>query len=143
MVRYQQERNNRTLIPVPSKDGIHFMSHPDIFTPMDSFVRRHVGPTDADIQEMLAILGLQSLEALVDGTVPADIRLRHPLAIPAHRSELEVLDELRAMATRNRMYRSLIGMGYYDCVTPGVVQRNVLENPAWYTQYTPYQAEIA
>ncbi len=129
--------------PVASKDGTHFMSHPDIGTPMDSFVHRHLGPTDADIQEMLATLGLQSLEALVDGTVPADIRLRHPLAIPTHRSEQEVVDELRAMATRNRIYRSLIGMGYYDCVTPGVIQRNVFENPAWYTQYTPYQAEIA
>src|SRR5687767_14372521 len=87
--------------PVVSKDGTHFMPHQDIFTPMDSFVRRHLGPTDADIQEMLATLGLQSLEALVDGTVPRDIMLRNPLAIPAHRSESEVLDELRAMAARN------------------------------------------
>ena len=128
--------------PVPSKDGTHFMAHPDMFTPMYSFVHRHLGPTDADIQEMLATLGLQSLGALVDGTVPADIRLRHPLAIPAHRNEQEVLDELRAMATRNRIYRSLIGMGYYDCVTPGVVQRNVFENPAWYTQYTRIRPKL-
>jgi glycine dehydrogenase len=119
------------------------MSQHDLLTVPDSFVRRHLGPTDADIQEMLAILGMQSLDALVDGTVPGDIRLRAPLALPANRSEQDVLNELRSIAGRNKMYRSLIGMGYYDCVTPPVIQRNILENPGWYTQYTPYQAEIA
>jgi glycine dehydrogenase len=119
------------------------MAQPDLLTVPDSFVRRHLGPTGPDIQEMLAILGMQSLDALVDGTIPADIRLRAPMSLPPNRSEQDVLSDLRSMAGRNQLYRSLIGMGYFDCVTPPVIQRNILENPGWYTQYTPYQAEIA
>ncbi len=119
------------------------MTHPDFLKPTDTFVHRHLGPTEADIQEMLATLGLQSLDALIDQTVPDDIRLRRPLALPGQRSEQDVLNELRAIAAQNRIFRSLIGMGYYDCITPPVIQRNILENPGWYTQYTPYQAEIA
>ena len=119
------------------------MSQHDLLTVPDSFVRRHLGPTEADIQEMLAILGLPSLDALVDNTIPEDIRLRGPISLPPNRSEQDVLSELRAIAGRNQVYRSLIGMGYFDCVTPPVIQRNILENPGWYTQYTPYQAEIA
>ncbi len=111
--------------------------------PTDGFVHRHLGPSDADLQEMLATLGLPSLQALADATVPADIRLRQPLNLPLNRGESEVLAELRELASANRLYRSLIGMGYYDCITPPVIQRNILENPGWYTQYTPYQAEIA
>ena len=79
----------------------------------------------------------------MDGTVPPDIRLRRPLSLPDNRSEQDILHELRSIAGRNQLYRSLIGMGYFDCVTPPVIQRNILENPGWYTQYTPYQAEIA
>ena len=109
----------------------------------DSFLHRHLGPTDADIQEMLATLGLQSIESLADATVPDDIRLRKTLSLPSHRGEQAVLAQLKELASKNTVARSLIGMGYYDCVTPGVIQRNILENPAWYTQYTPYQAEIA
>jgi glycine dehydrogenase len=112
-------------------------------TPGDRFVPRHLGPTDADIQEMLATLGLQSLDALIDATVPEGIRLRRPLKLDPPKSEHEVLTALQAIAGRNQVYRSFIGMGYYDCLTPPVIQRNILENPAWYTQYTPYQAEIA
>jgi glycine dehydrogenase len=119
------------------------MDLPDMLQPSDSFVHRHVGPSDADIQEMLATLGLPSLQALADGTVPADIRLPQALNLPLNRGESEVLTELRGVASANRLYRSLIGMGYYDCITPPVIQRNILENPGWYTQYTPYQAEIA
>jgi glycine dehydrogenase len=92
---------------------------------------------------MLAILGVPSLEALVDNTIPEDIRLRAPISLPTNRGEQDVLGELRAIAGRNLVYRSLIGMGYFDCITPPVIQRNILENPGWYTQYTPYQAEIA
>jgi glycine dehydrogenase len=92
---------------------------------------------------MLATLGLQSLEALADATVPSDIRLRQPLEVPSHCGETAVLAQLKGIASRNKVCRSLIGMGYYDCVTPAVIQRNILENPGWYTQYTPYQAEIA
>ncbi|MCP9440376.1 MAG: aminomethyl-transferring glycine dehydrogenase [Nitrospira sp.] len=113
------------------------------FEPTDSFVRRHLGPTEADIKEMLAALGFQSLEALADATVPEDIRLRRPLSLPRHRGEQATLAQLRGVASKNVVARSLIGMGYYDCVTPSVIRRNILENPAWYTQYTPYQAEIS
>lgn len=95
------------------------------------------------MEEMLALLGLQSLEALSDATVPNDIRLARELGLPRQRGEQTVLHELRSLAKDNRLYQSFIGMGYYNCITPGVIQRNILENPGWYTQYTPYQAEIA
>ncbi|HZS12239.1 MAG TPA: glycine dehydrogenase (aminomethyl-transferring), partial [Nitrospirales bacterium] len=111
--------------------------------PSDGFIHRHIGPTDADLQEMLATLGLQSLDALIDATIPDDIRLRTPLALAGPRSERDALTALRAIAERNQCFRSLLGMGYHDCLTPAVIQRNILENPGWYTQYTPYQAEIA
>ncbi|HXV68860.1 MAG TPA: aminomethyl-transferring glycine dehydrogenase [Nitrospira sp.] len=119
------------------------MTTQSFLEPSDSFLPRHLGPTDADIKEMLAILGLPSIEALADATVPGDIRLRTPLNLGAHLGEQAVLAHLKVMASRNQVFRSLIGMGYYDCVTPSVIQRNILENPGWYTQYTPYQAEIA
>ena len=109
----------------------------------DSFIPRHIGPSDAETQAMLATLGYATLDDLVDATVPARIRLRRPLAIGAGLSEYEILGRLRALAARNRVFRSYIGMGYSDCITPPVIQRNVLENPGWYTAYTPYQAEIA
>src|SRR5207253_5356455 len=119
------------------------MSIPDILKPTDTFVHRHIGPNPDDIQEMLSTLGLPSLDALIDATIPADIRLRRPLTLGPHRGEHEVLARLRALAGQNKVFRSYIGMGYYDCITPPVIQRNILENPSWYTQYTPYQAEIA
>ena len=119
------------------------MNPQQLLAPTDTFVHRHLGPTDADIQEMLATLGLHSLEALIDATVPEDIRMRQPLALRANKGEHEVLAELRMLHDRNQVFRSFIGMGYHDCVTPPVIQRNILENPGWYTQYTPYQAEIA
>jgi len=114
-----------------------------ILSPSDTFVHRHIGPSDADIQEMVATLGLSSLDALIDATVPSDIRMRRPLALGPHRSEHDVLAELRGLHDRNKIFRSFIGMGYHDCPTPAVIQRNILENPGWYTQYTPYQPEIA
>ena len=119
------------------------MATPDFLSPTDTFIHRHLGPTDTDIREMLATLGLQSLEELSEATVPADIRVRKELELPLHRGERAVLEEIRSIAAENRIYRSLIGMGYHDCLTPGVIQRNIFENPSWYTQYTPYQAEIA
>ncbi len=112
-------------------------------TPAKTFPDRHVGPTDAEMREMLNVLGFPSLETLVHATVPEDIRLRESLNLPTPRSEQEVLSDLRRMARKNHVFRSFIGMGYYDCHTPPVILRNMLENPAWYTQYTPYQAEIA
>jgi glycine dehydrogenase len=111
--------------------------------PCDTFPRRHIGPDEVEVAQMLETLGLASLEALVDATVPSAIRLRRPLRLPAARGEHELIGGLREMASRNEVFRSFIGMGYHDCVVPPVVQRNVLENPGWYTQYTPYQAEIA
>jgi glycine dehydrogenase len=111
--------------------------------PAESFVPRHIGPTDEDISAMLSTLGYASLDDLIDATIPATIRLRGGLDLPIGRSEAQVLADFRALAAKNRVYRSFIGMGYSDCVTPPVIQRNVIENPAWYTAYTPYQAEIA
>jgi len=111
--------------------------------PGDTFPRRHIGPDAAEVREMLSAVGFDSLDALVDATVPDAIRMRRPLALPAARGEHELIDDLRRIAARNQVFRSYIGMGYYDCITPPVIQRNVLENPGWYTQYTPYQAEIA
>jgi glycine dehydrogenase len=111
--------------------------------PLDAFPPRHVGPTEANIKEMLGTLDLASLDALINATVPEPIRLRRPLDLPPHQGEQATLDELRKLAIQNKVFRSFIGMGYHDCITPPVIMRNVLENPAWYTQYTPYQAEIA
>lgn len=109
----------------------------------DTFLRRHLGSNDAEVNEMLDLLGYSTMDALIDAAVPAQIRLKSPLDLPSPRSENEVLKDLRKIASRNKVYRSLIGMGYYDCHTPGVIQRNILENPGWYTAYTPYQAEIS
>jgi glycine dehydrogenase len=111
--------------------------------PAESFVPRHIGPSSADIEEMVATVGFKSLDDLIDATVPETIRLRGEFPLPAGKAEHEVLAEFRAMAAKNKVFRSFIGMGYADCVTPPVIQRNVIENPAWYTAYTPYQAEIA
>ncbi|MDP9348067.1 MAG: aminomethyl-transferring glycine dehydrogenase, partial [Gemmatimonadota bacterium] len=109
----------------------------------DTFVRRHIGPEEGEVRQMLDALGYDSLDALIDATVPEPIRLRRPLALGPERSEYEVLGELRQIMGRNRVFRSFLGMGYHDTITPPVIQRNILENPGWYTQYTPYQAEIA
>jgi glycine dehydrogenase len=107
------------------------------------FAYRHIGPRREDVHEMVETLGYSSLDAFIDAVVPSEIRLRRPLALPPGRSEREVLQALRGLAGMNRVFRSYIGMGYAGCFTPQVVQRNVLENPGWYTAYTPYQAEIA
>src|SRR5512141_182948 len=111
--------------------------------PPESFIPRHIGPSAEDIEKMVAAIGFSSLDALIDATIPEKIRYRKALALPAGRAEHEVLADFRAIAAKNRVYRSFIGMGYADCVTPPVIQRNIIENPAWYTAYTPYQAEIA
>jgi glycine dehydrogenase len=109
----------------------------------DPFVPRHLGPRRPDARAMLEYLGFDSLDALIDAAVPAKIRSQRPLALDPPRGEHETLAELRGLARRNEVWRSFLGMGYHDTVTPPVVLRNVLENPGWYTQYTPYQAEIA
>jgi glycine cleavage system P protein (glycine dehydrogenase) len=109
----------------------------------DDFQSRHLGPNPGEIAAMLAAIGAPSLDALMDQTVPAAIRLPAPLALPAGKPEHEALADLKAIASRNVLKRSLIGLGYYDTLTPAVILRNVMENPGWYTAYTPYQAEIA
>ncbi len=108
-----------------------------------TFRSRHIGPDDTDTAAMLKVMGAASLDALIDEAIPPRIRLPKPLALPDGQSEQQFLRRLRGIAARNRSVRSYIGLGYYDCVTPSVVLRNVLENPGWYTPYTPYQAEIA
>ena len=110
---------------------------------IDSFARRHIGPNEEEVRAMLRDMGFESLDALIDATVPKDIRLGGKLNLPEAKSEGEALAELRAIAQKNKISRSFIGAGYYDCITPPVIQRNILENPGWYTAYTPYQAEIA
>ncbi|MFT3867718.1 MAG: aminomethyl-transferring glycine dehydrogenase [Nibricoccus sp.] len=115
----------------------------DLLAPLDTFARRHSGSGAADAAAMLATLGHSSLESLVDAAVPAQIRLPKPLNLPAPLSESAALAELRAISKQNEVFRSFIGQGYYGTHTPGVIQRTILENPAWYTAYTPYQAEIS
>ena len=109
----------------------------------DRFVDRHIGPDSRDIEEMLTVLGVRNLDELIDRTVPASIRLQRALDLPPGRSEFGLLREVSEIAAKNQIFRSYIGMGYSDTVTPPVIQRNILENPGWYTQYTPYQPEIS
>lgn len=111
--------------------------------PYADFISRHIGINNHDEQLMLKTIGVNSLDQLIDETVPSNIRLRNPLNIPAALSEFQFLKELRNTAEKNKLFKSYIGLGYYDCITPGVILRNILENPGWYTAYTPYQAEIA
>ena len=110
---------------------------------MSDFVSRHVGPDATDTEQMLSVIGQPSLDAMCDRAIPGAIRSESPLRVGAAASESAVIDELRAFASRNTVLTSLIGLGYYGTVTPPVVRRNVLENPAWYTAYTPYQPEIS
>jgi glycine dehydrogenase len=124
---------------LPSNSG---NSQNPVISP-DSFSNRHLGPNQGNIQAMLASLGFNSIDDLINATIPTSIRLNNPLKLPQGKTETEALQELREIASQNLVYRSLIGMGYYDCITPKVIQRNILENPGWYTAYTPYQPEIA
>jgi glycine dehydrogenase len=120
-----------------------------ILNPSDTFIHRHIGPDEREQKEMLSVLGYPSLDALADAAVPPAIRLRRPLALEGiaggtrAKGEFEVLTHLKALASQNKVFRSFIGQGYYDTITPPVILRNILENPGWYTQYTPYQAEIS
>ncbi|MFM8731164.1 MAG: hypothetical protein ACKOGJ_01370, partial [Phycisphaerales bacterium] len=124
---------------------------PGPLDPLDTFARRHLGPTPAEEREMLSALGCRSMADLIDAAIPAGIRLRRELEITdptnaqhfAVRGEAETLAALQRMADHNQVWRSYLGMGYHDTITPPVILRNILENPGWYTAYTPYQAEIA
>ncbi|MBA3542031.1 MAG: aminomethyl-transferring glycine dehydrogenase, partial [Deltaproteobacteria bacterium] len=116
---------------------------PDVLAPSDTFARRHIAPDDAETSAMLAALGYSTLDQLADAVVPAGIRLTTPLKLGEPLGEHELIEELKNLAADNQVLRSFIGQGYYDTITPAVILRNVLENPGWYTQYTPYQAEIS
>ena len=112
-------------------------------TDLNSFARRHIGPSDPEVAHMLRDVGFENLDGLIEAAIPKNIRLDRQLNLPEARSESEALAELRAISKKNKMVRSFIGAGYSDCITPPVIQRNILENPGWYTAYTPYQAELA
>lgn len=136
----------------PSSNGLSSKATSSVTPPVlslgytDRFNHRHIGPTTMEVAEMLTTLGYDNLAALIEATVPAAIRLKHPLHLSAGetgKSEYEALQTLKEMMQENHVFRSFIGMGYANCITPPVIQRNILENPGWYTQYTPYQPEIA
>ncbi len=109
----------------------------------EAFENRHIAPNAEDTKTMLETVGVNTLDQLIEETVPAKIRLKNPLNLPKALSEFDYLNNLKITASKNKVFKSYIGQGYYDTITPGVIQRNILENPGWYTQYTPYQAEIA
>lgn len=109
----------------------------------DKFVDRHIGPSDEDIQKMCAVIGVNSLDELIDKTIPANIRLKEKLILDEPLTEYELLSRMKNLATKNKIYKCYIGLGYYPTIIPSVIKRNILENPGWYTQYTPYQAEIS
>src|SRR5690349_4256989 len=113
------------------------------YQPYDFANRRHIGPSPSEMSDMLGVIGYKSLDALIDATVPPAIRQKAPLLWGAPMTEREALDKLRETANKNKVLTSLIGQGYYGTITPPVIQRNILENPAWYTAYTPYQPEIS
>ena len=109
----------------------------------NEFAGRHIGPDEKETSNMLASIGVRSLDELIDRTIPASIRSRKPLNIPDPLSEYQYLTSLREIAAKNKVFKSYIGQGYYNTIVPSVILRNVFENPGWYTQYTPYQAEIS
>ena len=107
------------------------------------FMGRHIGPNEQETSEMLREIGVDSIDELIDKTLPAAIRLPEDLSVSGPVSEYQYLNELKEIASKNKVFKSYIGQGYYDTITPSVILRNLFENPGWYTQYTPYQAEIA
>ena len=109
----------------------------------DQFASRHLGIRTRDLPHMLDTIGVDSLDTLINETVPDDIRLKAPMNLDPPMSEFEFLEHIREMAAENKIYKTYIGLGYHPCITPSVIKRNILENPGWYTAYTPYQAEIA
>src|SRR5208282_449382 len=132
-------------MPTDFSDAKYRASAPAVETSFDpwQFRYRHLGPSADDVQRMLRVVGTPTLDALIDETIPGDIRQAQPLDLGPALSEPELLAKLREVASRNRPMTSLIGQGYYGTHLPAVIQRNILENPAWYTAYTPYQPEIS
>lgn len=121
----------------------HQFAPESLLASTDSFAVRHIGPNTDEIEQMLKVLGFSTLDALIEQTIPPAIRLHQSLQLPKTQSEYAALAQLKSIASKNQIFRSFIGMGYHDCITPPVIGRNILENPGWYTAYTPYQAEIA
>src|SRR5262245_16643316 len=111
--------------------------------PIDAFAPRHIGPSPDETKAMLAEVGAASIDALIDEVIPSTIRLDKPLQLPDAETESAYLARLKTIAARNKVFRSYIGLGYHDTLTPSVIRRCLFENPSWYTPYTPYQAEIA
>ena len=109
----------------------------------DNFIKRHNGPRGEEVDLMLKKIGVASLDELIDKTVPSSIRLKSPLNLPKGMNEFEYTNHIKEIGAKNKIYKTYIGMGYYNSITPGVITRNILENPGWYTSYTPYQAEIS
>ena len=109
----------------------------------DTFIARHIGPDLTELGYMLKKIGVVSIDQLIDETIPSSIRTRDPLNLPPPMSEYRYLEDVKRISRKNKVFKSYIGLGYYDCIIPGVIQRNIFENPGWYTQYTPYQAEIS
>jgi glycine dehydrogenase len=110
---------------------------------MTPFSRRHIGPSEAEKKAMLATIGIDSISTLIDRTIPAQIRLKGELNIADAMTEQEYLQHVSELAAKNQVFKSFIGLGYHETIVPSVILRNVLENPGWYTAYTPYQAEIS
>ncbi|NQX99051.1 MAG: hypothetical protein HRT73_14420 [Flavobacteriales bacterium] len=110
---------------------------------IDKFSSRHIGPRENDIDEMLSVCGASSLEQLIDETIPSKIRLNKELDLEEAMTEYEYLNHIKKLAGKNKVFKSHIGLGYNNTITPSVIKRNILENPGWYTAYTPYQAEIS
>ncbi len=127
----------------PRQDMAEGVGDASILDPSDRFLRRHIGPSPVDVQQMLEVLGYASLVDLIDAAIPARLRASAPLSLGAPQGERQALLQLRETAEKNQIWRSFLGLGYHNCITPPVIQRNILENPGWYTQYTPYQAELA
>jgi len=109
----------------------------------DSFALRHIGPRKEELQKMLNVVGAKTMEELIDQTIPDDIRLEKKITLDKAMSEQEFLEHIGGLASKNQIFKTYIGLGYHQAITPPVIQRNILENPGWYTAYTPYQAEIA
>lgn len=109
----------------------------------ESFAIRHIGVREEDLKKMLEIVGVETLDELIEQAIPSDILLEENLNLPEALSEPEFLNLIEALSKKNRIFKSYIGLGYHESVTPSVIKRNILENPGWYTAYTPYQAEIA
>ena len=109
----------------------------------DIFSQRHIGPTESQVKEMLKVIGVEGIDQLIDETVPSNIRLKNEMKLDQPMSEQEYLEHIQSLGEKNKVFKSYIGMGYHPSNLPAVIQRNILENPGWYTAYTPYQAEIA